>query len=90
MTFEDCAQCGGSGMQARNCLRELICKSEKLKSLNLNKCHLPDDFIDDFSMQKTKVLKSVTLAGNFELNDSYPAVSTSIQTWALNEKTYCI
>ena len=81
-TFEDCAQCGGSGELARECLCELISKSPKLKSLNLRKCCLPEEFMKTvMRMLEPKGLKCATMFGN---SGSY--LADNIQAWSLDEK----
>ena len=77
--FKDCAQCGGSGEQARKCLSELISKSQKLKSLNLRKCRLPEEFMK--TVMSSKGLKCATVFGN---SGSY--LADNIQAWSLDEK----
>ena len=80
--FKDCAQCGGSGELARKCLCELISKSLKLKSLNLRKCCLPEEFMKTvMSLLKPKGLKCTTVFGN---SGSY--LADTIQAWSLDEK----
>ena len=80
--FEDCTQCGGSGEQARKCLSELISKSPNLKSLNLRKCCLPEEFMKTvMRMLEPKGLKCATVFGN---SGSY--LTDNIQAWSLDEK----
>ena len=83
--FVDCAQCGGSGAQARKGLCELISRCQKLKSIDLSNCKLPDDFMKAMTRQNPEVLKKYAkLGGNSELCDSYLSV---INTWALDKKS---
>ena len=84
-TFEDCAQCGGSGELARESLSELISTSPKLMSLNLRKCCLPEEFMKTvMSSLKPKGLKCATLFGNSGSFNQY--LTDNIQSWALDEK----
>ena len=76
MAFENCARCNGLGVLARKHLSELVSRCQKLESLRLNKCQLPEDFSK--TIRTNEVLKSV---GDC---DSYP--DTIIQAWALDQK----
>ena len=83
--FVDCAQCGGSGALARKGLCGLISRCQKLESLDLSNCKLPDDFMKAMTRQNPEVLKKYAkLKGNSELCDSYLSV---INTWALDKKS---